>query len=269
MRPGGLRGSPRRTASPPEVEDLCRGYPELDQRDARALCGLDDGPGAEEASARVQAVLGSGPLRRGRMAGGVRTPRRCRWGTCPTCPEPDTCQPSAFGSGAGARPAQDERRRSLLTVRGVDTAPMATRPGWTPLAALAAGVAAVVMAGLIIAVGLLVFRVVSDLRDAPRSFDPDELEPILEGTEVVEPSVEFCPQGGNPIGDCGARAVIVSSNVDRTVAQVAANAEEAGFTRAGRRRDALLFAVRGEACLTVDARTPSGPELGVLMDWCS
>lgn len=64
------------------------------------------------------------------------------------------------------------------------------------LTALVVGAVAVVLAGLVLFWGPIIGGVLLD--DRPRSFDARELDPLLAGTEVVEPPAEGAPRGGSP-----------------------------------------------------------------------
>ena len=85
----------------------------------------------------------------------------------------------------------------------------------------------VVAVGVLAAIGI--GAVAWLLRDAPRPFDADELDPIIAGTVVVEPPVESCGQGREPAGDCDAGAEVRSRDGTPVVDVIAANAEAAGF----------------------------------------
>jgi hypothetical protein len=123
----------------------------------------------------------------------------------------------------------------------------------------------VVGTGLLAGVGIGVGAWV--MRDAPRSFDPGELDPIIAGTEVVEAPAEGCGQGREPAGDCVVGAEVRSRDGSPVVEVVAANAEAAGFTPTD--TGGLPYeAERGDRCLSVHAASPPSDAVRVFLGWC-
>jgi len=105
------------------------------------------------------------------------------------------------------------------------------------------------------------------MRDAPRSFDERELDPIIAGTEIVEEPHETCGQGRTPVGDCDAGAEVRSADGSPVVEVIAANAAAEGYVAVDLRR-ALHRAERGERCLAVHGDTPASDTVRVYLSWC-
>ncbi|MFZ6003490.1 MAG: hypothetical protein ACOYXM_06090 [Actinomycetota bacterium] len=121
---------------------------------------------------------------------------------------------------------------------------------------------------LLVALAVLTLGCVGD---GPRSFDAERIAPLLEGTQIVEPPHESCPQGSEPIGDCAAVAWVVGDESQAAVDIVVGNAEAAEYAEISSASTGDYRGTRGEVCLSVSDSPRVDAQDGealVILGWC-